>query len=76
MKELALPQSRLSVTANRHFPSRNKVEIGPRGRVIEAVSAKRVIEDETVMDGDRECVNAAGDVLLSGLFIRIRRSFL
>lgn len=44
--------------------------------IIGAVSAKRVIEDETVMDGDRECVNAARDVLLSGLLIRIRRSFL
>lgn len=42
---------------------------------VDSASAKRVIEDETVMDGDRECVNAVGDVLLSSLFIRIRRSF-
>lgn len=44
-------------------------------RVVPA-SEKRVIEDETVMDGHTECVNAVGDVLLSALFIAIRRSFL
>lgn len=32
---------------------------------VEAGTAKLVIEDETVMDGDRECVNDVGDVLLS-----------
>lgn len=37
---------------------------------------ERVIEDETVMDRDTECVNAVGDILLSVLFIAIERSFL
>lgn len=37
-------------------------------------SAEATIKDETVMDGDRECVNGVGDVLLSRLFIKTRRS--
>lgn len=55
---------------------RDKVQIYEFVQASKAATAKRVIEDETVMDGDRECVNAVGDVLLSGLFIKIRRSFL
>ncbi|CAH2245011.1 jg6951 [Pararge aegeria aegeria] len=43
----------------------NKVENTVAVVFVEAGTAKLVIEDETVMDGDRECVNDVGDVLLS-----------
>lgn len=47
----------------------NKIENGVTDVFVEAGTTKLVIEDETVMDGDsdgdRECVNDVGDVLLS-----------
>lgn len=42
-----------------------RVLFGEINIVVQAGKAKLVIEDETVMDGDRECVNDVGDVLLS-----------
>lgn len=43
----------------------NKIENGVTDVFVEAGTTKLVIEDETVMDGDRECVNDVGDALLS-----------
>lgn len=69
MKELALSQ-KLYISQrhlNRRFEELKFIIV--LCELVSKASTIRVIVDGTIMDGDRECVNAVWDVLLSAFYL-------